>query len=119
MQIITKYIVIIVLSLAVQLINAQENNSEKIEQLIAQKELVKTQEREQLKKELVKTGEAENESQAGYFMALVSGQLGHKWKDYLRQVIHYKYPNYPWEKDNFSIPAEYKDLVQEIISDNQ
>jgi hypothetical protein len=23
--------------------------------------------------------------------------------DFLRQVIGYEYPNYPWEKDNYSI----------------
>lgn len=73
--------------------------------------------REQLKKELVKSGEAENESQAGYFLSLISGQLGHEWKDYLRQIISYNYPNYSWEKDNFSIRSEYRDLVKEILTE--
>lgn len=75
--------------------------------------------REELKKELVKSGEAENESQAGYFLSLISGQLGHEWKDYLRQVIDYNYPNYSWEKDNFSIRPEYKDLVRQILDHNR
>ena len=73
--------------------------------------------REQLKKEFVKKGVVENESQAGYFMANISGQLGHAWKDYLRQVIRYEYPNYNWEKDNFSIEPKYKDLVRSIIDE--
>ncbi len=37
--------------------------------------------RNQLKKEFVKTGESEGESQAGYFIALISNQLGQAKKD--------------------------------------
>ncbi len=72
--------------------------------------------RDQLRKEFVKMGAAPDESQAGYFISLISGQLGHKWKDYLRQVISYEYPKHSWEKDNFKIRDEYRDLVQEVIS---
>lgn len=77
-----------------------------------------TMTRDQLKKEFVKSGEAENESQAGYFLSLISAQLGHEWKDYLRQVIDYSYPNYSWEKDNFRIRPEYKDMIRQILKDN-
>ena len=73
--------------------------------------------REELKKELVKSGEAENESQAGYFFSLISSQITHEWKDYLRQIITYDYPNYAWEKDNFSLNPEYKELVREVIEE--
>ncbi len=73
--------------------------------------------REELKKEFVKNNEADNESQAGYFLSLISGQLGHEWKDYLRQIIAYEYPNYEWEKDNFSIRPEYKKLVREVLEE--
>ena len=73
--------------------------------------------REQLKKEFVKAGEAESENQAGYFIALISSQLGQTKKDFLRQVIHYEYPRFHWEKDNFSIRPEYKELVMEILSE--
>lgn len=73
--------------------------------------------RSQLLKEFVKSGEAKDESQAGYFMSLISGQLGYKWNDYLRQVIEYGYPNYEWEKDNFKIKNEYKNLIEEIIKE--
>ena len=72
--------------------------------------------RSELKKVMVKSGEAENESQAGYFLSLVSSQLGHEWKDYLRQVIGYSYPNYTWEKDNFFIRTKYKSLVKDILN---
>jgi len=71
--------------------------------------------RNQLKKEFIARGAAPDESQAGYFLSLISSQLGHKWKDYLRQIIHYEYPNNPWEKDNFSLDANYRDLIIDII----
>ena len=71
--------------------------------------------REQLKKEFVKEGEATDENKAGYFIALMSNQLGQTKNDFLRQIIHYEYPKYPWEKDNFSIRPEYKELVKEIL----
>jgi hypothetical protein len=71
--------------------------------------------REQLRKEFVRLNAADDESQAGYFLSLISSQLGHKWKDYLRQVIHYDYPNHPWEKDNFRIRDEYVELVTKVL----
>ncbi len=71
--------------------------------------------REQLKKEFVRVGEATDENKAGYFIALMSNQLGQTKKDFLRQIIKYEYPNHHWEKDNFSIRKEYKYLVKEIL----
>jgi len=71
--------------------------------------------RDQLRKEFVRRGAAATESQAGYFLALISNQLGHKWKDYLRQIISYEYPNHPWEKDNFKIRDEYNQLVRDVL----
>jgi hypothetical protein len=73
--------------------------------------------RGQMRKEFVKLGAAPDESQAGYFLSLISSQLGHKLKDYLRQVIHYEYPNYPWEKDNFQIVEKYKQLIIELLEE--
>jgi hypothetical protein len=32
-------------------------------------------------------------------------------------VIAYEYPNYEWEKDNFSPRGEYRDLVREVLDD--
>jgi hypothetical protein len=77
----------------------------------------KTLTREQMRKEFVKQGAATDESQAGYFLSLISSQLGHKWKDYLRQVISYEFPNFAWEKDNFKIRDEYKELVTEVLQE--
>jgi hypothetical protein len=71
--------------------------------------------REQLRKEFVRLKGADDESQAGYFLALISSQLGYKWNDFLRQIIHYEFPNHPWEKDNFKIRDEYVDLVTKVL----
>jgi hypothetical protein len=73
--------------------------------------------REQMKKEFVKMKQADTESQAGYFLSLISSQVGHKSNDYLRQIITFEYPNFPWEKDNFSIRPEYILLVEEILKE--
>lgn len=73
--------------------------------------------RDQLKKEFVKTGEAPDESQAGYFIALISNQLGHAKKDYLRQIIHYEYPDNDWTKDNFSLQNGYKELTEKLLDE--
>ncbi|MHA6281108.1 endonuclease NucS domain-containing protein [Salinimicrobium sp. CAU 1759] len=72
--------------------------------------------RDELKKDFVISGEAQNESQAGSFLSLISGQLGQEKKDYLRQIIKYSYPNYHWEKDNFSIRSEYRELVENVLN---
>jgi len=71
--------------------------------------------REQLRMEFVRLKAATDGSQAGYFLALISNQLGHKWKDYLRQIIYYEFPNHPWEKDNFKIREQYVDLVKKVL----
>ena len=71
--------------------------------------------RQEMRQQFANRGAADSESQAGYFLALVSGQLGHKGNDYLRQVIQFGTPNNPWEKDNFSIKPEYKQLINEVL----
>jgi hypothetical protein len=38
-----------------------------------------------------------------------------KKNDFLRQVVAYEYPRHPWEKDNFSIREQYRDLVKEVL----
>jgi len=73
--------------------------------------------RNQLKKEFVKTGEAPDESQAGYFIALISNQLGQAKKDFLRQIISYEYPDNHWTKDNFKIREGYKEVVEKLINE--
>lgn len=74
--------------------------------------------REEMRKEFIKTGGAD-ESQAGYFLALISTQLGLKRNDYLRQVISYEFPNHKWEKDNFGIRPQYRELVQNVLDGRQ
>lgn len=71
--------------------------------------------RDQLRKEFVRLKAAPDETQAGYFLSIISGQLGHKGKDYLRQVISYEYPKHPWEKDNFTIREGYVELVERVL----
>jgi hypothetical protein len=38
-----------------------------------------------------------------------------KKNDFLRQVVAYEYPLHHWEKDNFAIRPEYRDLVKEVL----
>ena len=71
--------------------------------------------RDQLRKQFVKLKAADDERQAGYFLSLISNQLGQKGKDYLRQVIYYEFPKHPWEKDNFKIHEEYIPLVEKVL----
>jgi hypothetical protein len=73
--------------------------------------------RDELRKEFAKKGAADDERQAGYFLALISNQLGQMKKDYLRQIISYDYPNNSWEKDNFSLIEEYREVVENILEE--
>jgi len=73
--------------------------------------------REELKKEFVRLKAADDKSQAGYFLSLISNQLGQQKKDYLRQIISYEYPNYSWEKDNFRLKDEYREIVENILKE--
>ncbi|MEI6816648.1 MAG: endonuclease NucS domain-containing protein [Bacteroidota bacterium] len=73
--------------------------------------------REQIKKEFVRTKIAQDERQAGILLAIISNQIGQKSKDYLRQIISFESPNNRWEKDNFSIRKEYKELVEEVLDE--
>ena len=73
--------------------------------------------REELKQEFVNYGEAESVRQAGYFLSLISQQVGMEKNDFLRQVINYDYPNNPWEKDNYRIKDECRDLVTEVLKE--
>ncbi len=72
--------------------------------------------REELKNAFIKK-DADSKKYAGYFMSLISSQIGMKKNDFLRQIIAYDYPNYTWEKDNYSIRDGYQDLVKEIINE--
>lgn len=71
--------------------------------------------RGELKDEFVERAESEDPTQAGYFLSLISGQVGMEKNDFLRQVIDYDYPNYPWEKDNYRIRDGCEDVVREVL----
>lgn len=74
--------------------------------------------REQLKEEFVKVGMAENVNQAGYFLSLISQQMGMAKNDFLRQVIGYElHPDHPWLKELYFIKDEYRDLLEKILSE--
>jgi hypothetical protein len=71
----------------------------------------------QLKEELIKNDTSLDPAKAGYYVTGISMQLGLKKNDFLRQVISYGTPTYSWEKDNFSLNDEYKDLVKEVLEE--
>ena len=81
--------------------------------------LKKVVSREQLKQELVEHDPSIEPAKAGYYLTTVSAQLGMKKNDFLRQVISYEYPTYAWEKDNFSLCEEHRQLVEELMADLQ
>jgi len=77
----------------------------------------KTLTREQFKKELLEFDPKLDMSKVGYYLTAISSQLGMTKNDFLRQVITYTYPTYAWEKDDFSLREEFKDLVQGVLKE--
>lgn len=73
--------------------------------------------RDQLKKAFVEFDPNYDESKVGYYLTVVSSQLGMKKNDFLRQVVAYEYPRHHWEKDNFSVREQYRDLVKEVLGE--
>lgn len=71
--------------------------------------------RDQLKREFIEFDPSYDESKVGYYLTLISRQLGMKKNDFLRQVVAYDYPKHHWEKDSFSIRDQYRDLVEETL----
>ena len=51
-----------------------------------------------------------------YILPSISNVLGYEYNGFLRQVIRYEYPRYTWEKDNFYLNDQYRNLIQEIIN---
>lgn len=76
----------------------------------------KTVTRTELKAEYQKQVPEGEVSKVGYYMAMISGQLGRDGNDFLRQVIAYEYPNHTWEKDNLSLREEYRQLARDIVT---
>jgi len=74
--------------------------------------------RDQLKSEFVKLGEADTERDAGYFLSLISQQIGMAKNDFLRQVIGYDYhADAPWMKESYFIREGYRDVVREALAE--
>jgi len=73
--------------------------------------------RDELKQEFVNHDPSLDLNRTGYFLSLISVQIGMQKNDFLRQVIGYEYPNYHWEKDNYRIRPEYKELVREVLDE--
>ena len=72
--------------------------------------------RDNIKKEMIKNNEAQDENKAGLILTTISRELGIKKRDYLRQIIQYERPN-PWEKDNYQLAEEYKEMVKALLDD--
>jgi len=74
--------------------------------------------RDQLKDEFVNFGEADSVRDAGFFMSLISQQMGMEKNDFLRQVIGYDYhPDKPWLKEYYYIRDGYEDIVREVLNE--
>jgi hypothetical protein len=73
--------------------------------------------RDELEKEFVVFDPGYDKSKVGYYLSLLSAQLGRKKNDFLRQVVAYEYPRHHWEKDNFSVREQYRDLVREVLEE--
>lgn len=71
--------------------------------------------RDQMKKAFVDVNPHYDESKVGFYLTLVSSQLGMKRNDFLRQVGAHEYLCHHWEKDNFDIRSEYRDSVKEVL----
>ena len=73
--------------------------------------------RDQLKDAFTAFDPNYDESKVGYYLTLISSQLGMKKNDFLRQAVSYEYPRHHWEKDNFSIRPKYRDVVNEVLEE--
>ncbi len=72
--------------------------------------------REEIKREFLSKGLAADETTAGIYVAHISRELGIKSRDYLRQVILYQTPRFDWERDNYGVNPEYRELVKKLLS---
>ncbi|OGR00745.1 MAG: hypothetical protein A2505_00540 [Deltaproteobacteria bacterium RIFOXYD12_FULL_55_16] len=72
--------------------------------------------RDMIKKELVQQGLSPDIQKSFTMVANISTQMGLEKNDFLRQVVVYSYPVYEWEKDNYQLVKEYKELVKEVLA---
>ena len=71
--------------------------------------------RDMIKKELMKR-EKISEGKAGIILTSISGEIGRANRDYLWHILEYENPR-PWEKENYKLKEEYKNLIKEILSE--
>jgi len=74
----------------------------------------KTVTREMIKNKLIQEKEANNEGTAGRILTVISKVIGLKGNDFLRQIIRYDKSNS--EKENYRIPEEYRNLVENVLA---
>ena len=72
--------------------------------------------RDMIKKELVKQNLSPDIQKSFTMVSNISTQMGLEKNDFLRQVIQYSYPVYEWEKDNYQLVPEYRDVVKEVLA---
>ncbi len=72
--------------------------------------------REELKRLFLVAHPDIDPSKAGFSLTVISGQMGMKKNDFLRQVIGYEYPNNTWEKDNYFVRPEYRELLVDVLA---
>jgi ribosomal protein S24E len=70
--------------------------------------------RDELKTQLVAKTQTDARK-IGLALTSLSNQLGRKENDFLRQVLGYGYPNHYWEKDDFFVRSEHRNLVVQVI----
>ena len=75
--------------------------------------------RAEVKAEFQKIVPEEDAQKVGYYITLISGQLGRTPNDFLRQVISHGYPDHRWKKDDFQLREEYRALVEEVLTSIQ
>lgn len=73
--------------------------------------------RDRLVQEFMTRDPSVDTASAGRFIALISLELGREKNDFLRQVIGYEYPVYPWAKDNYHVRDGYEDLVRGVLEE--
>ena len=71
--------------------------------------------REQMRSEASDMKAAGNGSQTKLHLASVSVQFGKKENDFLRQIISFEHSSETGKRENFSIKAKYKALVEEVL----
>jgi hypothetical protein len=72
--------------------------------------------RDMIKEKLIQdeTENVSDEGKAGLVLTTISREIGIADRDYLRQIIRYDRPN-PWEKENYRLVDDYRELVKKLI----